>query len=95
MVEQFAAASGGAECCAAINVGGELIRWLGERIGVAVEPPGLHARLERLRAGGWSAKSVGAGAELGIAAATAGREPPCEPYVTPLALAQDGLRWLT
>ena len=95
VVEQFAAATAGAECCAAIRIGGELIRWLGVRIGVAVEPPGLHARLERLRAGGWAAKPVGAGGELGIAAAPAGREPPCEPYVTPLALAQDGLRWLT
>ena len=95
VVEQFATATDGAQCCAAIRTGGELIRWLGERIGVAVEPPDLHARLERLRAGGWAAKPVGAGGELGVAAAPAGRALPCAPHVMPLALAQDGLRWLT
>ena len=95
LVEQFAAATDGAQCCVAICTGGELIRWLGDRIGVAVEPPDLHARLQRLRAGGWAAKPVGAGGELGIAAAPAGRKPPCEPYVMPLAMAQEGLRWLT
>ena len=95
VVEQFAAATDGARCCAAIRTGGELIRWLGERIGIAVEPPDLHARLERLRAGGWAAKPVGAGGELGVAAAPAGREPPCAPYVMPLVLAPAGLRWLT
>lgn len=95
VVEQFAAATAGVECCAAIRIGDALIRWLGDRIGVAVEPPELHARLQRLRAAGWAAKPVGAGGELGIAAAPAGRKPPCEPYVMPLAMAQEGLRWLT
>ena len=95
VVEQFAAATDGAQCCAAIRTGGELLGWLGVRIGVAVEPPDLHARLQRLRAAGWAAKPVGAGGELGIAAAPAGREPPCQPYVMPLILAQEGLRWLT
>ena len=95
VVEQFAAATDGARCCAAIRTGRELIRWLGIRIGVAVEPPGLHARLQRLRVGGWAAKPVGAGGELGIAAAPAGREPPRARHVMPLALAQEGLRWLT
>ena len=75
-VEQFVAATDVAECCAAIRTGIELIRWLGGRIGVAVEPPDLRARLERLRACGWAAKPVGAGGELGVAAAPAGREPP-------------------
>lgn len=95
LVEQFAAATDGAQCCAAIRTGGELLGWLGVRIGVAVEPPDLHARLQRLRAAGWAAKPVGAGGELGIAAAPAGRSPPYEPYVMPLVLAQEGLRWLT
>ena len=95
VVERFATATGVAQCCAAIRTGGELIRWLGDRIGITVEPPDLHARLQRLRAGGWAAKPVGAGGELGVAAAPAGREPPCAPYVMALALAQDGLRWLT
>ena len=95
VVEEFAAATDGARCCAAIRTGGELLRWLGVRIGVAVEPPDLHARLRRLRAAGWAAKPVGAGGELGVAAAPAGREPPGKPYVMPLVLAQEGLRWLT
>ena len=94
-VEQFAAATDGAECCAAIRAGGELLRWLGDRIGVAVEPPDLRARLDRLRARGWAAKPVGAGGELGGAAAPAVRAPPTAPYVMPLAVAEDGLRWLT
>ena len=38
--------------------------------------------------------AIHAGGELGIAAAPAGREPPCQPYVMPLVLAQEGLRWL-
>ena len=75
-VEQFAAATDGAECCAAIRAGGELLRWLGDRIGVAVEPPDLRARLDRLCARGWAAKPVGAGGELGVAAAPAVRPPP-------------------
>ena len=95
VVEQFAAATDGARCCAAIRTGGELVRRLGVRIGVAVEPPDLHARLQRLRDSGWAAKPVGAGGELGIAAAPAEREPPRAPYVMPLVLAQEGLRWLT
>ncbi len=94
-VEQFVAATDAAECCVAIRTGGELIRWLGVRIGVEVEPPALRARLERLRACGWAAKPVGAGGELGVAAAPAGREPPTAPYVMPLQVAEEGLRWLT
>ena len=94
-VEQFAAATDGADCCAAIRAGGELIRWLGARIGVAVEPPDLRARLDRVRACGWAAKPVGAGGELGVAAAPAGRKPPTASYVMPLALAETGLCWLT
>ena len=94
-VEQFVAASDATGCCVAIRAGGALLRWLGDRIGVAVEPPELRARLERLRACGWAAKPVGAGGELGIAAAPAGLEPPTAPHVAPLELATDGLRWLT
>ena len=95
VVEQFLDAEDAVDCCAAIRAGGELFRWLGERIGVAVEPPELRARLDVMRRCGWAAKPVGAGGELGIAAAPAGTEPPPEPYVAPLRLAPEGLRWLT
>ena len=95
VVEQFIDAEDAVDCCAAIRAGGELFRWLGERIGVAVEPPDLRARLDVMRRCGWAAKPVGAGGELGIAAAPAGTEPPPEPYVAPLRLAPEGLRWLT
>ena len=94
VVEQFLAADDAAACCAAIDAGGELTRWLGTRIGVAVEPPALRDRLEEFRARGWAAKPVGAGGELGIAAAPAGSEPPDVPYALPLRQAAEGLRWL-
>ena len=97
VVEQFLAACDAAACCAAIEAGGTLIRRLGARIGVAVEPPELRARLDRFRARGWAAKPVGAGGELGIAAAAAGTGPPDVPAGTnahPLRPAPIGLRWL-
>lgn len=100
-VEQFLAAGDAVACCAAITAGGELIRRLGARIGVAVEPPELRDRLDRFRACGWAAKPVGAGGELGIAAAPAGTPPPEVPdvldgrYAQPLRPATEGLRWLT
>ena len=100
VVEQFRGADGATACCAAIEAGGKLIRWLGDRIGVAVEPPELRDRLDRFRARGWAAKPVGAGGELGIAAAPAGTSPPDVPYgpngpyALPLRPAAEGLRWL-
>ena len=97
-VEQFLAADDAAACCAALRAGGELLRWLGARIGVAVEPPTLRARLNEFRERGWAAKPVGAGGELGVAAApedAAPLPPGPAPYVTPLRLAPEGLRWLS
>ena len=94
LVEQFLAAGDAAACCAAIEAGGELTRRLGERIGVAVEPPELRDRLDRFRERGWAAKPVGAGGELGIAAAPPGTPPPELPYASPLRQAEGGLRWL-
>ena len=95
VVERFLAATDAAACCAAIGAGGDLIRWLGARIGVTVEPPDLRAGLDQFRACGWAAKPVGAGGELGIAAAPAGTHRPDVPYAMPLRLAPEGLRWLT
>jgi len=94
VVEHFLAAGDAAACCAAIEAGGKLTRWLGARIGVAVEPPDLRARLDRFRARGWVAKPVGAGGELGIAASPAGTVPPDPPDAPALGPAADGLRWL-
>ena len=97
VVEQFLAANDAAACCAAIEAGGELTRWLGARIGVAVEPPVLRERLDQFRARGWAAKPVGAGGELGIAAAPPGTPPPDvpdRPYALPLRQAEEGLRCL-
>ena len=100
VVEQFLAANDAAACCAAIEAGGELTRWLGDRIGVAVEPPELRERLDQFRVLGWAAKPVGAGGELGIAAAPAGTPPPDGPdgpggpYALPLRQAEAGLRCL-
>ena len=93
VVEQFLAAGDATACCAAIAAGGELTRWLGARIGVAVEPPELRDRLDRFRACGWAAKPVGAGGELGVAAAPAGTRPPDTPHARPLRAAAEGLRW--
>ena len=93
VVEQFLAAADAPACCAAIAAGGELTRWLGARIGVAVEPPELRDRLDRFRACGWAAKPVGAGGELGVAAAPAGTRPPDTPHARPLRAAAEGLRW--
>ena len=59
-VEQFVAATDAAECCVAIRTGGELIRWLGVRIGVEVEPPR-------------AARSPGAAARLRLGRKTGGR----------------------
>ena len=94
LVEQFLAAGDADACCAAIEAGGELTRWLGARIGVAVEPPELRDRLDRFRGRGWAAKPVGAGGELGVAAAPPGTTPPELPYARPLRQAAGGLRWL-
>ena len=97
LVEQFLSAADAAACCAALSAGGEALRWLGARIGVAVEPPALRARLDRFRARGWAAKAVGAGGELGVAAAPPGAPPAPgpAPYLMPLRLAPEGLRWLS
>lgn len=97
VVKHFLAAGDAAACCAAIEAGGKLTRWLGARIGVAVEPPDLRARLDWFRARGWVAKPVGAGGELGIAASPAGTgppDPPDAPASPRLRPAADGLRWL-
>jgi hypothetical protein len=94
LVEQFVTAGDATACCAVIEAGGELIRWLGARIGVAVEPPELRERLDRFRERGWAAKPVGAGGELGIAAAPPDTPPPELPYALPLRQAEGGLRWL-
>ncbi len=96
LVEQFMSATDTAACCAALSAGGELLRWLGARIGVAVEPPVLRARLSEFRARGWAAKPAGAGGELGVAAAPPGAPPAPgpAPYVIPLRLTPEGLRWL-
>ena len=94
VVEQFLAATEAAACCATLAAGGELIRWLGERIGVTVEPPDLRTGLDQFRACGWAAKPVGAGGELGVAAAPAGTIPPAVQNSMPLRLAPEGLRWL-
>ncbi len=95
VVEEFLAATDAVSCCAAIAAGGELLRWLGVRIGVTVEPPDLRDRLDAFRASGWAAKPVGAGGELGIAAAPEGTKVPDVPYAIPLRPASEGLRWLT
>ena len=91
LVEQFMSATDTAACCAALSAGGELLRWLGARIGVAVEPPVLRARLSEFRARGWAAKPAGAGGELGVAAAPPGTPPAPgpAPYVIPLRLAPE------
>jgi mevalonate kinase len=94
VVEQFLAATEAAACCATLAAGGELVRWLGERIGVTVEPPDLRTGLDQFRACGWAAKPVGAGGELGVAAAPAGTIPPAVQNSMPLRLAPEGLRWL-
>ena len=94
VVEQFLAAADAAACCAAIDAGGKLTRWLGACIGVAVEPAELRDRLDRFRVRGWAAKPVGAGGELGIAAAPAGTRAPEVPHAWPLRPSADGLRWL-
>ena len=94
VVDRFLAAADAGACCAAIDAGGELTRWLGARIGVVVEPPDLRDRLDAFRARGWAAKPVGAGGELGIAAAPEGTPPQNVPYALPLRPAAEGLRWL-
>ena len=95
LAEQFLAAGDAEACCAAIEAGGELTRWLGARIGVAVEPPALRDRLDQFRERGWVAKPVGAGGELGVAAAPPGTPAPALPYASPLRRAEGGLRWLS
>lgn len=52
----------------AFRAGRWVTRWLGEAIGVPVEPAGLRARLERAAAAGYAGKPAGAGGELAVCA---------------------------
>lgn len=63
----------------AFRAGRRVTRWLGEAIGVPVEPASLRVRLERAAAAGYAGKPAGAGGEMAVCVPAAGASPPAGP----------------
>lgn len=75
----------------ALRAGRRVTQWLGEHIGVAVEPAELRDRLDRMAADGHAGKPAGAGGELAICVAASGAAVPERPWVRPLAASPCGV----
>ncbi len=63
----------------AFRAGRRVTRWLGEAIGVPVEPASLRVRLERAAAAGFAGKPAGAGGELAVCVPAAAEPAPAGP----------------
>ena len=68
-----------------------LVRRLGDKIGITVEPEALRRGLDRVRRLGWAAKAAGAGGELGLAVPPPGGA--SDGHVERVQVASEGLRW--
>ncbi len=95
LVRRFVASTDDGERCALLGAGGGLLRQLGDAIGVEMEPGPLASRLDALRRIGWTAKAVGAGAELGVACSPRPRPSAAtsDEHVSSLTVAAEGLHW--
>lgn len=76
----------------ALRAGRRVTQWLGEHIGVPVEPDELRGRLEQVAAAGHAGKPAGAGGELAICVAAPGCAVPDRPWVRPLTVSAAGVR---
>lgn len=80
----------------AFRAGRRATRWLGDAIGVPVEPAGLRARLERAAAAGYAGKPAGAGGELAVCAPATGAQTagpaPDAPWARRLSVSAVGVR---
>ena len=75
----------------ALRAGRRVTQWLGEHIGVPVEPDELRRRLEHVAAAGHAGKPAGAGGELAICVAAPGHAVPDRPWVRPLTVSAAGV----
>ena len=75
----------------ALRAGRRVTQWLGERIGVPVEPDELRGRLDRMAFAGHAGKPAGAGGELAICVAARGAAVPDRPWVRPLTVSPHGV----
>lgn len=76
----------------ALRAGRRVTQWLGEHIGVLVEPDELRGRLEQVAGAGHAGKPAGAGGELAICVAAPGCAVPDRPWVRPLTVSAAGVR---
>jgi len=76
----------------ALRAGRRMTQWLGEHIGVPVEPDELRGRLDLVAAAGHAGKPAGAGGELAICFAARGCAVPDRPWVRPLSVSAAGVR---
>ena len=75
----------------ALRAGRRVTQWLGEHIGVPVEPDELRRRLDHVAAAGHAGKPAGAGGELAICVAAPGCAVPDRPWVRPLTVSAVGV----
>lgn len=75
----------------ALRAGRRVTRWLGEHIGVPVEPDELRERLDHVAAAGHAGKPAGAGGELAICVAAPGHAVTDRPWVRPLTVSAAGV----
>lgn len=75
----------------ALRAGRRVTKWLGDKIGVSVEPAELCNRLDRIELEGHAGKPAGAGGELAICLAASERTVPDRPWVRPIAGSTTGV----
>ncbi len=75
----------------ALHAGRRVTQWLGEQIGVPVEPAELRERLDRMAAAGHAGKPAGAGGELAVCIAAPRVAVSERPWVRPLTISPAGV----
>ena len=76
----------------AFEAGRRLTQWLGAETGIAVEPPELRERIDRVVEVGHAAKPVGAGGELAVCVPTPGVGLPVESWLRPVSVSPAGVK---
>ena len=75
----------------ALRAGRRVTRWLGEVIGVPVEPEELRDRLDHAAAAGHPGKPAGAGGELAVCLPPNGAAVPAWPWARPVSVSPAGV----
>jgi hypothetical protein len=74
-----------------LRAGRRVTRWLGEVIGVPVEPEELRDRLDHAAAAGHPGKPAGAGGELAVCLPPIGAAVPAWPWARPVSVSPAGV----